>query len=89
MAFRPAVLNGHTLPLDITAFLQTLAKRDHHRRVSPRRRTVEKSDHRHRRLLRARCERPCCGGATKQPYEFTSSDGDCHAVLLEEVVSMQ
>src|SRR5258708_10854037 len=66
MAFRPAVLNSHTLPLGITGFLQTLAKRDYHRCVSLRRRTVEKSDHRHSRLLRPRRQRPSGRAAEKR-----------------------
>jgi hypothetical protein len=36
---------------------------------------VEKADHRHRRLLRARSERPCCRAGDHQ-YEFTPSHCD-------------
>jgi hypothetical protein len=37
-----------------------------------RRRVVEEPDHRHRRLLRARSERPC-GSAAEQRDELASS----------------
>jgi hypothetical protein len=44
--------------LDIAGFLQTLEGRGHHGREPSGRRGVKKSHHRHRRLLRTRCERP-------------------------------
>jgi hypothetical protein len=43
--------------LDIAGFLQTLEGRGHHGREPSGRRGVKKSHHRHRRLLRTRCER--------------------------------
>ena len=50
---------------------------------------LKEPDHRHRRLLRARRERPrsCC--AAQCEYEFSPSDVDCHATLPPEVVCMQ
>jgi hypothetical protein len=40
---------------------------------------VEKPDHRQRRLLRTRGERPCCR-ASKGGYELPSFDADCHLI---------
>jgi hypothetical protein len=58
MAFCPAVLDRRVLTLDVARFLQALAERAHVRRISLWRCAVKKSDDRHRRLLRARRERP-------------------------------
>ena len=44
------------------------------------RRATQKSNHRHRRLLRARHERPP-SRAAKRGYEFSPSDLDCHVTL--------
>src|SRR4029077_8865507 len=54
----PAILDRHVAALDITSFVEALAERGHHGCVPLRRPTIEEPDHRHRRLLRARCERP-------------------------------
>ena len=54
----PAVFDRHVLALDIAGFLQALAKCAQAVRERVRRCAVEKPDHRHRRLLRARRERP-------------------------------
>src|SRR5215471_5696756 len=57
-AFRPAILDRHILALDIAGLLQTLMKRAHHGCEAVGQSAVEEPDHRHRRLLRARRERP-------------------------------
>src|SRR5262249_24488348 len=57
---RPAVLDRYVLTLEIAGVIQALAKRCHHRRVRTWYCAVEEPDHRHRRLLRTRRERPCC-----------------------------
>src|SRR6516162_4586322 len=59
MIIRPAVFDRYILALDIAGFGQALTEGRSHRRVRPGRRTVEKPDHRHRRLLRARRDGPC------------------------------
>src|SRR5215468_11603851 len=47
--------------------------------------TVEISDHRHRRLLRAPRERPRSRRAAECSQQFPPSDGDCHTPLPCEV----
>ena len=54
----PAVFDRHVLALDIAGLLQALAKSAQTVRGRVRRCGVEEPDHRHRRLLRARRERP-------------------------------
>jgi len=55
--------------------------------ANPRRNavTADKSDHRHRRLLRARRERPRDRRAAECGQQFPPSDGDCHTPLPREV----
>jgi hypothetical protein len=42
---------------------------------------MKKSDHRRRRLLRARRERPCGSRAAERGYQFSPSDDDWHVTL--------
>jgi hypothetical protein len=67
------VLDQYVVALDIASFTHALPKRAHEagRRVV-RRCVPEESDHRHRRLLRARRERPP-SRATQQGEELASS----------------
>ena len=58
----------------LAGFFQTLAELSRERRVA--RSAVEKPDHRHRRLLRARRERPRCSRAAECGQQFPPSDGD-------------
>ena len=51
------VLDRHVLALDVAGFVEALAKRSDSARI--RRPAVDKSDNRHRRLLRPRRKRPC------------------------------
>src|SRR5262249_20827947 len=76
---RPAILNRHVLTLDIACFLQALTKRAHHRRVCVRRCAVKKSNHRHRRLLRARRQRPR-GRAAEQRDEIAALHRCNHSI---------
>jgi hypothetical protein len=48
--------------LYVTRFSQTLPERGNQMRCVS---LLEKADHRHRRLLRARSERPCCRAGNK------------------------
>jgi len=57
LAVRPAVFRRHVLALDVAAFAQAPPECGHTVRERSRS-TAEESDHRHRRLLRARRERP-------------------------------
>jgi hypothetical protein len=59
IALRPAVFDGDGLALDISRLTQGLAQRGQTRRVVVPRLAAEISDHRHRRLLPTRRERPC------------------------------
>src|SRR5262249_44866301 len=64
LVLRPAILNRHILALDVAGFTEALAECGQKAGIS-RPRAVEESYHRHRRLLRARRERPC-GGCTAE-----------------------
>src|SRR5262245_46361775 len=66
MAISPTVLNPEVLAVDQTRFTQALPKRCHTIGVGLRRAWTEESDHRHRRLLRARRERPRSRAAEKR-----------------------
>jgi hypothetical protein len=65
----PAVFDRDVLALDIASLFQTPTERGQEMWVRAGDPGVEESDHRHRRLLRARRERPrrC---AAEQRYEF-------------------
>src|SRR5262245_1776807 len=59
MVLGAAVFARHIAALDIAGLLQALAKAPKAPRLPVRRLGIEMADHRHRRLLRARRERPC------------------------------
>jgi hypothetical protein len=61
------------LALDIAGFSQARVKRGDLGAPVSGRGTAEKSDHRHRRLLRARGERPNRGGTAEERDELASS----------------
>ena len=63
---RPARLDHHVVAFHEANFTQTLSERDEERPIRLGRLTAQNSDHRHRRLLRARCERPRGRRAAKQ-----------------------
>ena len=73
LAFRPAVFDRHVLALDITGFFQTLRNARRRSRDRPRRYPAEESNHRHRRLLRARAERPRVAAPPRRRDELASS----------------
>src|SRR5262249_36401424 len=59
LVFRPAILDRHTLPVDVAAFAHALPERGNQACPVGRRRAAEESDDRQlRRLLRARREWP-------------------------------
>ena len=68
------VLDRHILPLDIARLLEAFAKRSTLARGVLRRATVDETNHRQRRLLRARRERPR-GRAAKQRDEVAPPHG--------------
>src|SRR5580704_13115488 len=71
LAIRPTIFDRHVPALDMAGFVEALAERAQQVRMYVWRRAVEEPDHRHRRLLRARRERPCRRAAEKA-NEFTS-----------------
>jgi hypothetical protein len=62
----PAIFNGDIAVLDVSAFLQAIAKCGGIKCLSDARRTTHESDDRHCRLLRAHSERPCGCRSTNQ-----------------------
>jgi len=72
VVLRPAILDGRVLT--VAAFVQTLAECGHGRRIPVRRCAVKETDHRHRRLLRVRRERP--------PNRRASEQRDGYVTLL-------
>jgi hypothetical protein len=60
------ILHRYVLTLDIADFTEAFAKRKGIACGRIGRSAVNECDHRHRRLLRARCERPACGRAAER-----------------------
>jgi hypothetical protein len=58
LTFRPTVVNRDILTLDVTDLMKALPKCSQPVALFVRECDAEKSDHRHRRLLRTRSERP-------------------------------
>src|SRR5262249_17763997 len=83
LALSRTVLNRDVLPLRITSFLQALTECTHQVHGAFNRRAPEEPNHRPRRLLRARRERPCGSHAAEQRDELaaihsiTSSERAC------------
>src|SRR5262249_5712546 len=80
-----SILDGYVLATDVTGFSKPVAERIRKARQSIRRPAIDEPDHRYRRLLRARRERPHDGHAAECGQQFPPSDGDCHAPLPREV----
>src|SRR5262249_44807335 len=72
LILRETVFNDDVLALDIARFFQALAKRRQNVCILAGPPAVEKSDHWHRRLLRACCERPCGRRAAKKGDELAA-----------------
>ena len=70
LILRPAVFDRDVLALDIAGVFEALAKCAQTLRKRVGRRGVEEPDHRHRRLLRPRRERPRCRRAAEQRDEL-------------------
>src|SRR5262245_58560499 len=74
LAGKPVVLDRHVLALDVARFAKAFTKRGCMAYGTIERSTAEKADHGHRRLLRARRERPRSGRtAAKQDDEIAPS----------------
>jgi hypothetical protein len=85
----PAEFDRHVGALDVAGFSEALTERSHEVPIRSERPRVEKPDHWHGGLLRARREQPRTCRAAQWEYEFSPSDVDCHATLQLEVVCMQ
>ncbi len=81
LALQPVVLDRYALALEVAGFVEALAERGGKGRIG--RPGIDESDDRHRRLLRARRERPRHCRATEQHDELatfhsiTSSASNC------------
>src|SRR5262249_45899190 len=85
LALAPGIVDGEIVTLDEACFGESLAQPIDHE-LGPRCRGVsEKPYHRHRRLLRARRERPRGRRTAECSQQFPPSDGDCHTPLPCEV----
>src|SRR5262249_14515858 len=78
LTVRPAVFDCDVLALDMARLLQPLSKRAQTLHVVLKRCGAEEADHRKRRLLRARRERPGCHSAEERdelapPHSITLS----------------
>jgi hypothetical protein len=58
LTIRPAIFDRYVLSLGVAVYLESLAEHSHQVCSFAGSSRVEKPDHRHCRLLRARCERP-------------------------------
>jgi hypothetical protein len=65
LILRPAILDRHILAFDVPAFADALPECGHKTGSVGGRRAAEEPDYRHRRLLRARRERPRCRAAER------------------------
>src|SRR5262249_9175220 len=85
LVLRPAIFNRHVLPLNIADFRETPPNGLQAVGSTFKRSWGKESDHRHRRLLRLRPERPRRRSAAECGQHFPPSDGDCHTPLPCEV----
>src|SRR6516165_12025528 len=72
LVLSPAILDRHILALDVAGFTKALAECGQKACTIDWRRTAKESDHRHRRLLRPRCERPRDRRAADQRDELAA-----------------
>jgi hypothetical protein len=79
LAAEPMVLDGHVLALNVAGFAEAFRERGRMASGAIERSTADKADYGHRRLLRARRERPRSRRAAEQrderapPHSITSS----------------
>jgi hypothetical protein len=85
-AFHPAIFDRHVLARDIPSFLQTVAEADHKVRECVGGPSAEIPDHRHRRLLRPRRERPRNHRAAEQRDEIAPISFDHLVGQREQLV---
>jgi len=78
LTLQPVVLDRHVLAFDDAGFVEAIAESDHVARGGFGRTAAKESDHRQRRLLRIRAERPRNRRAADNGNELPSADVDCH-----------
>src|SRR5262249_5477334 len=81
----PAVFDRHVPAFDIAQFTEPFAESGHEFCDCFWWTRIKKSNHRQRRLLRARRERPRGRRAAECGKQLPPSDGDCHTPLPCEV----
>src|SRR5262245_56725709 len=79
LVLRPAILDHDILALDVAGFTNPLPEGGQITCTIGKRRTAEEPDHRHRRLLCARRERPRGRRSADRGEECSSFDVACHA----------
>jgi hypothetical protein len=85
LIFRRTVFDQDVLALDEACFLEALAEGCHEVRGVSERGVPQETNNRHRRLLRARRERPR-HHAAERGQEFPPSDVACHVTLRLGVI---
>jgi hypothetical protein len=75
LAVQPVVLDSHVLALDVAGFVEGFTERTNAAHGGLLRLSVDEPDHRHRRLLPARGERPRHRRAAKQAEDIPASHG--------------
>ena len=86
LALRPAVFDRHVVAINVTGFAQPFEKGRQLPRVILGGRSVDKPDHRHRRLLRARRERPRgCRAAEKRDELASLHSIELHGTPASQV----
>jgi hypothetical protein len=82
LALQPMVLDHHVLALNVAGFVEAFAERSDSAHGSLGRQAADEADDRHRRLLRARRERPRGSRAAQQRDELAPSHvlPECHTL---------
>src|SRR6516165_5982340 len=83
LILRPAILDRHILAFDVPAFADALPECGHKTCSVGGRRAAEEPDYRHRRLLRARRERPRGSRTAEQREELAAF----HSITSSAVAS--
>src|SRR5262245_57404589 len=78
MAVQPVVLDHHVLALDCAGFVEAFTERGGNARGGIGRPNGDEADDRHRRLLRARRERPHCRAAEQR--DELAALHRCHSI---------
>src|SRR5262249_6873124 len=84
LARQPMVLHRHVLALDVAGFVEALAEPGNKGRI--RQSGTDEADHRHRRLLRPRRERPRNRAAEKRK-ELTAFQPRDHSITSSAATS--